>query len=264
MPFLDVGGPVGAADARAALARAAADEALRGRADLLELRTRQTCDALSTSHRKLAVSLSLPATSDELWRRFPSKLRSQIKRPRAAGCETRFGLDQRHAFWEIYVRHLRDLGSPALGKQLFDGLAAVFPDLVEFAVVYDATGRAVAGGCGFRWRGKFDLVWAASLRSANASAPNMLLYWSFMERCIGHGLSTFDFGRCSPGSGTHRFKRQWGGVDVELPWAQWSASGVDAPPTAARPHFAVASAIWRRLPPPLTRACGPALARLIP
>jgi hypothetical protein len=208
--------------------------------------------------------LSLPAESDALWQRFPSKLRSQIKRPRNAGFTTRFGLEERGAFYEIYARHMRDLGSPALSTRLFDALARTFPDLVEFGVVYDAAGRPVSGGCGFRWRDKFDLVWAASLRWANASAPNMLLYWNFMERCMSQRVTTFDFGRCSPGSGTHRFKRQWGGEDIALPWMQWTASGVTAPPTAARPHFAAAAAIWKRLPPAITRVCGPSLARLIP
>ncbi|HEX7939625.1 MAG TPA: hypothetical protein VF483_11620, partial [Gemmatimonadaceae bacterium] len=74
MPFLDVGGPIGAPEARAALASVAAEEARRGHADLLELRTRQPCDALATSHRKLAVCLSLAETSDAMWQRFPSKL----------------------------------------------------------------------------------------------------------------------------------------------------------------------------------------------
>jgi serine/alanine adding enzyme len=264
MPFLDNGGPIGDDDARAALANAAASEAERGRADLLELRTRRACRALATSHRKLTVCLQLATSSDAQWQRFPSKLRNQIKRPRSAGFTTKFGANERGAFYEIYARHMRDLGSPALGKRLFDGLANVLPNIVEFAVVYDAAGRPVSGGCGFKWRDKFDLVWAASLRSANPSSPNMLLYWSLMERCIEQGHTTFDFGRCSPGSGTHRFKLQWGGEDVALPWTQWSSRGVTAPPTAARPHYAAAAAIWRRLPPVITRACGPSLARLIP
>jgi serine/alanine adding enzyme len=264
MPFLDNGGPIGDDDARSELALAAAEEARRGNADLLELRTRRACRALSMSNRKLTVCLQLSASSDAQWQRFPSKLRSQIKRPRDAGFTTKFGAAERHPFYEIYARHMRDLGSPALGKRLFDRLADVFPNLVEFAVVYDPAGRPVSGGCGFKWRDKFDLVWAASLRSANKSSPNMLLYWSFMERCIAQGHMTFDFGRCTSGSGTHRFKRQWGGEDVALPWTQWSSRGVTAPPTAARPHYAAAAAIWRRLPPMITRACGPSLARLIP
>jgi len=264
MPFLNSGGPIGSREARTALAQAAANLARSGGADLLELRSRQPCEALTTSNRKLTVCLPLAETSELMWKRFPSKLRSQIKRPQAAGYVTRFGPQERDAFYGVYSRHMRDLGSPALGKRVFDLLPREFGDLVDFGVVYDQGGRALAAGCGFAWRDEFELVWASSLRDANASAPNMLLYWAFMERSIARGLRTFDFGRCSPGSGTHRFKRQWGGEDVALPWAQWSATGVSEPVSASRPHYAVAAAIWKRLPPVVTRTCGPSLARLIP
>jgi serine/alanine adding enzyme len=264
MPFLNSGGPIGTGDARVALADAAAIEARRGRADLLELRTRFPCEALELSSRKITVTLALPSSPDALWKTFGSKLRSQVKRPRTAGCTVRFGAQECAAFHGVYVRHMRDLGSPGLGRGVFDAIANALADSVEFAVIYDRGGQPVAGGCGFRWRDTFELMWAASLRSANADAPNMLLYWSLMERSIANGATTFDFGRCTRDSGTHRFKQQWGGDDVSLPWMQWSANGVSAPPTADRLTFRTASNLWRRLPPLVTRACGPSLARLLP
>ncbi|HLQ23813.1 MAG TPA: hypothetical protein VK132_11435, partial [Gemmatimonadales bacterium] len=98
----------------------------------------------------------------------------------------------------------------------------------------------------------------------NHLAANMLLYWSFMQRVVAAGGRIFNFGRCTPGGGTHRFKRQWGGVDVPLPWAQWSPNSVRATPSPDRPVFRVASAVWRRLPLGITNALGPALARVLP
>jgi serine/alanine adding enzyme len=264
MPFLNSGGPIGTDDARIALSQAAAIEARRGCADLLELRTRQACDALSLSSRKITVTLPLPASPDALWQTFPSKLRSQIKRPRSAGLTVQFGAQESAAFYAVYARHMRDLGSPGLGRSVFEAIASALPDHVEFAIINDRAGRTVAAGCGFLWRGTFELVWAAALRDASADAPNMLLYWSLMERSIVRGAAWFDFGRCTQDSGTHRFKRQWGGTDVPLPWMQWSARGVIAPPTTDRPIFRTASNVWRRLPPVVTRAVGPALARLLP
>jgi len=92
----------------------------------------------------------------------------------------------------------------------------------------------------------------------------MLLYWSFMSHLIERGVRQFDFGRCTPGGGTHRFKQQWGGADVPLPWAQWTSRNVTAPPTPDRPVFRVAAACWRRLPLALTNAIGPIIARRLP
>ena len=268
MPILDSGGPLvvpGAAPVFDALTAAAASLAHRGRADLLELRTGAAghTGGLSAVQRKVTVTLPLPGR-DALWEALPSKVRSQIRRPQHAGYAARFGVGERDAFHHVYARHLRDLGSPAHGRALFDVIASALAPSVEFAVVYDRSGQPVAGGCGFAFRDRFTLVWAAALRRASTDAPNMLLYWSLMERAIARGLRTFDFGRCSPGSGTHRFKRQWGGVDAALTWLQWPTGARAAMPATTERRYRLASAVWRRLPPIVTRACGPPLARLIP
>ncbi|HET9708235.1 MAG TPA: hypothetical protein VFP39_08020, partial [Gemmatimonadales bacterium] len=66
--------------------------------------------------------------------------------------------------------------------------------------------------------------------------------------------------------GTHRFKRQWGGLDVPLPWLQWSARAESpaATPAPERPIFRLAAAVWKRLPLPVTLSVGPMLARHLP
>jgi dTDP-4-amino-4,6-dideoxygalactose transaminase len=38
----------------------------------------------------------------------------------------------------------------------------------------------------------------------------MLLYWSLIREAIARGTRAFNFGRCTPGAPTHRFKQQWG------------------------------------------------------
>jgi len=96
-------------------------------------------------------------------------------------------------------------------------------------------------------------------------APNMLLYWALIEEAIRRGARTFNFGRCSPGSGTHRFKGQWGGKDHPLPWAQWSPKGVSATPNASSGRrFGLATAVWKKLPLGLANVVGPWLSRNLP
>jgi hypothetical protein len=85
-----------------------------------------------------------------------------------------------------------------------------------------------------------------------------------MQHMIERGIKVFNFGRCSPGGRTHRFKHQWGGVDVTLPWLQWSARGVTAPPSPERPLFRLASAAWQRVPLWAANRIGPILARRLP
>jgi hypothetical protein len=54
------------------------------------------------------------------------------------------------------------------------------------------------------WGGEFEMTWACALRQDRQIAANMWLYWSFMYEMIRRGMHQFNFGRCTPGSGTHR------------------------------------------------------------
>jgi FemAB-related protein (PEP-CTERM system-associated) len=265
MPFVNYGGPLGSPEAVRALAAAAVTEAQRRGVKLLELRSRVAQPLeLPVSHRKITVVLDLPAGDPEvLFRQIPAKLRSQVRRPQKEGVEVRFGLDQIEPFYAVFARHMRDLGTPVQSRRLFESIAAVFPESVWFACAYLA-GRPVAAGCGFRWAEEFEITWASALREFNALAPNMLIYWRMLERCVADGVRIFNFGRCTPDSGTHRFKRQWGGRDEALWWYQWSAAGTQATPSPDSGPLAWGPRIWRRLPLSVANWVGPAVVRGIP
>jgi hypothetical protein len=130
--------------------------------------------------------------------------------------------------------------------------------------VYTTSGEPAAGSCSFAWNGELYVTWASSIRAFNKLSPNMLLYSSMMETAIQRGLTKFNFGRSTPGASTHKFKQQWGGVDVPLPWASWSPSGAGGTPTPDKPIFKVATAVWSKLPLPIANGLGPFLARQLP
>jgi len=266
MPFLNSGGPLGDEAATRALSRHALELAAAGDVDMLELRTRHVmASPLRVTTRKITVLLTLPQTADALWESFSSKLRNHIKQPQKAGLVTKFGPSQLDAFYDVFARGMRTLGTPVLPREFFERIATNFRQQVVFAAVYDGD-KPLAVGCGFIWNKEFEITWGASLREYNPTAANMLLYWSLMEEMIRRGVRVFNFGRCSPGGGTHRFKRQWGGLDVPLPWLQWSARAESpaATPAPERPIFRLAAALWRHLPLPVTLSIGPMLARHLP
>ena len=264
LPFLNYGGPLGSPAARRQLAQEAVAESRRSRVDLLELRTRDAGDlGLPVASRKITVLLELPCSTEELSKCFPSKLRSQIRRPIKEGLTTRFGLDQCEAFYEVFGQNMRDLGTPVLPRALFERLAVAFPDLVVFGAVYRGD-QPLAGGCGFMWRGEFEMTWAGALRESRTLAANMLLYWSFMEQMIARRMRVFNFGRCTPGGGTHHFKQQWGGDDVPLPWSHYPPSGGRATPSPDDPAFSWGPRLWRWLPLPIANRLGPRIIRFLP
>jgi serine/alanine adding enzyme len=232
--------------------------------DLLELRSRTELPGdLAASHRKITVLLDLPANPEELWKAFKAKVRSQIRRPMKEGMQTVIGPDQAGSFYHVFSRHMRDLGTPVLPRTVFDHALQAFPGKVIFAAVYHENGPA-AVGAGFIHGDEFEITWASALREYNRMAPNMLLYWSLMEEMSRRGLKTFNFGRCTPGGGTHRFKSQWGGRDVPLPWAQWSPDGLAGTPSPESAKYQLATRVWQKLPLAVTNRVGPWLARKIP
>jgi FemAB-related protein (PEP-CTERM system-associated) len=264
LPFLNYGGPVGEPSAARLLEAEAVALARRFGVDLLELRSRHpSAGELRVSTRRLTVVLGLPESAEQLWAGFGSKLRAQIRRAEREGFTIRFGLDQLDPFYEVFARHMHELGTPVLPRAWFERIAACCGALFTVGVVYRDR-QPVAAGAGFLWRDEFEITWASDLRAFRRAAPNMLLYWEFLRQATARGARTFNFGRCSPNGGTHRFKRQWGGTDVALHWGQWSPRAVTATPTPERPVYRLAAAAWRRIPLPLANTLGPALARRIP
>lgn len=266
MPFLSYGGAIGTPGAQRALVHEAQRTAQRLGVDLLELRARHVIEdtKLTVNARKLTVLKALPSDPEELWEKgIKAKVRSQIRRPMKEGMDVRFGGDQLEAFYEVFSTTMRDLGTPVLPRRFFEAIRAEFGTDVIFTAVYlDETPVAVA--CGLGWGSEFEITWAGSSRSHARKAPNMLLYWGLMEECVRRGYATFNFGRCSPDSGTHRFKKQWGSDDVPLPWLQWSPTGVPSTPNPDSPKFRLATRAWQRLPVPVANLIGPRISRSLP
>ncbi|MDT8340383.1 MAG: FemAB family PEP-CTERM system-associated protein [Longimicrobiales bacterium] len=266
MPFLNYGGPIGDPESCRALIDAALDHGRRTRADRVELRARARPPTDAPIHNeKVTVLLPLPDDAETLWTDgLKAKVRSQVRRPMKEGMTTEFGAHLVDDFYRVFARNMRDLGTPVLPRSLFTNIARAFPEQMILAVVRTKEGAAVAAGCGFLYRGEFELTWASALREFNREAPNMLLYWALMEEVIRRGGRVFNFGRCTPGGGTHRFKLQWGGEDQPLHWVRWAPRGEAAAPSKERGIYARAVTVWQRLPVPVANVLGPLVSRGLP
>lgn len=265
MPYLNYGGPLGSDAAVRLLADRAAAMAAEDRVKRLELRSRIALPLdLEPSHRKITVVLDLGDDPDTVFRGFDSKLRSQIRRPKKEGVEVQFGRDQVGPFHRVFARHMRDLGTPAMPRRYFEAIAEEFGDGAWFACAW-LGGEPVACGAGFRWGDEVEITWASALRAHSRIAPNMALYWACIERAVREGVRVFNFGRCTPGSSTHRFKRQWGARDEPLWWYGTSRAGTEAAtPSPTDGAYSWGPRLWRHLPEPVATALGPRIVRGIP
>jgi lipid II:glycine glycyltransferase (peptidoglycan interpeptide bridge formation enzyme) len=244
-----------------ALTAAAVALAGERRTQLLEFR----CSAplsigLPHSSDKVTSVVRLAATVDAQWTKLGAKLRAQIRRPQKEGIEMRFGTDQIAPFFAVFARCMRDLGSPTRPLHFYREIAH---QLGERACAY-LRGKPVAGGCALQGHDDIEMTWASALREHNRLAPNMLLYWSFIEHAIERGLHTFNFGRSTPGSGAHRFKLQWGAQDLPLYWYRSAQRAGAATPRPDRGLMALAARVWRHVPVPVATLIGARLRGGIP
>ena len=273
MPFLNYGGPVGSERGVAALVAEAAQRAGRYKDSLVELRSRRPWPislgakgpdpGWTVSTRKITVVRDLPGSGARLWKQLDGKLRSQVRRPQKEGVQVRFGTDQVGPFFDVFARHMRDLGTPTQSKRFFEAVVGAFPEDVWVGCAYLGT-EAIAAGLGFVCQSEFEMTWASALERHKQIAANMLLYWAFMERAAESGLAAFNFGRCTPESGTHRFKRQWGSRDEQLWWYDWSRGEAAKTPSPDDAAYAWGPRLWKHLPLPLATALGPRIVKYIP
>ena len=92
----------------------------------------------------------------------------------------------------------------------------------------------------------------------------MLLYWETIRTACLEGFRRFDFGRSSRGSGTYRFKRQWGAVESPLFWYTIPIHGRVRPVSPDEGRIAAyLTSAWRHLPLTVTRGVGPRIRRYL-
>ncbi len=267
VPYLNYGGPC-------AVDEEVTRELFDGAAGLaselgtrhLEVRTETPADyGLRVRSSKVSMRLELRRSVEEVWKAFPAKLRSQVKRAQREGMSVRVGREEElDGFYRVFAENMRDLGTPVYGRAFFQAVLRELPQDTWICCVYlDET--PVASGFLLAFGEMLEIPWASSLRKFSRLGPNMLLYWSALEFACRRGYRVFDFGRSSPDSGTYRFKEQWGAKPLPLYWHYWVRNGGALPDlTPHNPKMQVAIRVWRHLPIALTRLVGPAIVKNLP
>jgi lipid II:glycine glycyltransferase (peptidoglycan interpeptide bridge formation enzyme) len=110
MPFVNYGGVLADSfEAQGALLEAAAGLATRLGATHIELRHQSELDLdWRSKQHKVSMRLDLPREYQALWKRFPSKLRSQIRRAEKAQLTVRIeGNEILDDFYRVFARTRR-------------------------------------------------------------------------------------------------------------------------------------------------------------
>jgi FemAB-related protein (PEP-CTERM system-associated) len=214
---------------------------------------------------KVSMLLDLPATDELLGKQLGSKLRSQIKRAeREAATVRRGGIELLPAFYDVFSRNMRDLGTPVYPQKFFRAILERH-GAESLIVVIDHQGKPAAAGFLIFDGSTAEIPWAACRAEAKPLGFNMRLYWELLKASIARGCTRFDFGRSTVDSGTFKFKQQWGARPLQLYWHRWErdprpTNGERAPGTM----LGMALRVWKRLPLPIANTLGPMVSPGLP
>ncbi len=215
-------------------------------------------------HDKVHMRLVLPDSDADLETTFKSKLRNQIKKSLEYKLAVEWGGPNLLGdFYSVFAHNMRDLGTPVFSPKLFDAILDEFDGDAELCIVR-CDRFPIAGAIVVHRNGITEVPSASSLREHNSTNANMWMYRQLLSRAIERGSRTFDFGRSSEGSGTYRFKAQWGAQPHAATWQYYVRKGSadDMRPDAGNKQALVQ--IWKKLPVSLTRIIGPSIVRGIP
>jgi len=264
LPFLDEGGICSDDnETRAGLYKEAVRLFEDCKADCLDLRHHQPSGlALPFHGSKVTLTLSLPNNPDVMWKHFDTKLRNQIRKAMKSGIKAHWtGTVGLSDFYDTFAINMRDLGSPVHSRRFFAAVLDEFPKSARFILVRKGN-ETIGGGLCLLFKDTLLMPWASSNREYFSLCPNHLLYWEAIQWGCENGFRKFDFGRSSPGSGSYRFKKQWGAIEEPLHWQCLNRNGRRGATVRAddiRYRWLVKT--WKNLPLVMTNSIGPLLRK---
>ena len=268
LPFVSSCGPLVADDSLVeplvARAVALADEL---RVKHLELRLPQPIANRAfgpPAGSKVLMRRPLPGSSDALWKDLDSKVRNQVRKGEKQSFEIGWGgEEQLESFYRVFSRNMRDLGTPVFSRRFFASILRQFGEDAEICTLR-LNDQPVASALLIHGRGTTKVPCASALREFNATNANMFLYWQLLKRGVERGAGQFDFGRSTVGSGTERFKAQWGAEATPAVWQCYQRRRRPAELRKESPAFSLLARAWRLMPVRLAELVGPAIVRGIP
>ena len=211
---------------------------------------------------KISMYLDLNPDPEILWMALKPKVRNQVRKAEKSGITVVSGSEELvDDFYAIYAIRMKQLGTPCYSKKIISNIVKAFPENSRiFLARYND--KCVGAGLTLEFNGFVEIPLAATLLEYNKLCPNNLLYWSVISHYCVNGGKVFDFGRCSVGSSTYRFKKQWGSRQIDLKYQYWTPDGKKPNILSPNnPRYQRKVELWKKLPLWVTKLAGPVLSR---
>jgi hypothetical protein len=172
--------------------------------------------------------------------------------------EASFAKEHLAPFYSVYLKRMKQLGSPAPDILFFKRFFDYLPDNAFLLSVLDRqTGKVVGGMLLLTSPGNATLYYpyGANLVEYNAKYLNNFMYWEAVRFGINKGMGQLDLGRSQTGSGTYKYKQQWGARAEQLKYLSYSGGGAAAGPPD-RDKFHIFVELWKAAPAFITNFAG--------
>ncbi|ULL13488.1 GNAT family N-acetyltransferase [Paenibacillus sp. H1-7] len=168
-------------------------------------------------------------------------------------------------FYKVYVRRMKQLGSPSPDIRYFKRFFELLPDNSHLLTVIDRqTGDVVGGMLLLTSPGDGTLFYpyGANLTEYNNKYLNNFMYWEAVRFGIRSGLKRLDLGRSQTGSGTYKYKGQWGAKPEQLKYLVYGggSEGAGAPDKESLSFFIN---LWKAAPAFITNEAGKRLIKYL-
>jgi FemAB-related protein (PEP-CTERM system-associated) len=248
------------------LLEAAKSLADRRGVNYLEIRQGTALEGFADRCHYFTFRKRMPASTKDILATYPGKARTAIRQAISTyNLAARTGLDNFDAFYRLYVVSLRRLASPPHKKEFFERLLEKFGSRCLVHVVY-AGATPVAGAIALKFKDSIAPYFVGLDRDYARMNTSNFLYYSLMVHAIESGLSVFDLGRTrQDNAGGCQFKVNQGFQPEPLHYEFYSPSDRPAPDLRhSNPKFAIAKAVWQKLPLRCVALAGGIVTRWIP
>ena len=176
-----------------------------------------------------------------------------------------FDTNHMDAFYRVYVKRMKQLGSPAPDIRFFKYIFEYLPKNTFLLTVLDqVTGNVIGGMFLFISSSNATVYYpyGATLVEYNSKYVNNFMYWEAVRFGIRNGMKYLDLGRSQIGSGTYKYKEQWGAKAEQLKYLVYDSCGEGVgPPDRERLSFLVE--LWKKTPSFITDRVGKQLIKYL-
>ncbi len=263
-PFCVYGGVVADnTETETALVQKACELAKELQVDYLELRNRERknpdwpCKNLYYNFRR-----EIAEDDESNLKAIPRKQRAMVRKSLDLGLETQMD-ESINRFYTAYSTSVRNLGTPVFSKRYFKTLHRVFADSSDILTI-SREGELVASVMSFYYKNEVLPYYGGGTDLARTLKGNDHMYWQLMCHAAKKGARLFDYGRSKEGTGSFKFKKNWGFKPEPLFYEYYLVKASEMPDlNPLNPKYQLMIKTWKRLPLFVSQWVGPLVSKYL-